>query len=56
MKYGVEIASDGILIHIYSWTRVPTRLHHTSCRQPCGLKVLGLQRGIPYEIFRDHRS
>jgi hypothetical protein len=40
----------------YSWTRVPTRLHHTSCRQPCGLKALGLQRGIPYEISRDQRS
>jgi hypothetical protein len=25
-------------------------------RQPCGLKALGLQRGIPYEISRDRRS
>jgi hypothetical protein len=38
------------------WTRVPTRLHHTSCRQPCRLKALGLQGGIPYEISRDRRS
>jgi hypothetical protein len=40
----------------YSSTRVPTRLHRTSCRQPCGLKALGLQRGIPYEVSRDRRS
>jgi hypothetical protein len=40
----------------YSWTRVPTRLHHTSCRQPCRLKALGLQGGIQYEISRDRRS
>jgi hypothetical protein len=39
------------LFTYYSWTRVPTRLHHTSCRQPCGLKG-----GIPYEISRDRRS
>jgi hypothetical protein len=32
------------------WTSEPNRLHHTSCRQPCALKALGLQRGIPYEI------
>jgi hypothetical protein len=41
---------------MYSWTREPNRLHHTSCRQPCGLNALGLQRGIPYEISRDRRS
>jgi hypothetical protein len=40
----------------YSWTSERNRLHHTSCRQPCGLKALGLQRGIPYEISRDRRS
>jgi hypothetical protein len=40
----------------YSWTSEPNRLHHTSCRQPCGLKALGLQWGIPYEISRDRRS
>jgi hypothetical protein len=40
----------------YSWTSEPNRLHHTSCRQPCGLKALGLQRGIMYEISRDRRS
>jgi hypothetical protein len=34
----------------------PNRLHHTSCRQPCTLKALGLQRGIPYEISRDRPS
>jgi hypothetical protein len=33
-----------------------TGLHHTSCRQPCGLKALGLQRGIPYKLSRDRRS
>jgi hypothetical protein len=26
----------------YSWTREQNRLHHTSCKQPCGLKALGL--------------
>jgi hypothetical protein len=26
---------------VISWTREPNRLHHTSCRQPCGLKALG---------------
>jgi hypothetical protein len=40
----------------YSWTSEPNRLHHISCRQPCRLKALGLQRGIPYEIFRKRRS
>jgi hypothetical protein len=40
----------------YSWTSEPKRLHRTSCRQPCGWKVLGLQRGIPYEVSRDRRS
>jgi hypothetical protein len=40
----------------YSWTREPNRLHHASCGQPCGLKALGLQQGIPYEISRDHHS
>jgi hypothetical protein len=40
----------------YSRTSEPNRLHHTSRRQPCGLKALGLQRGIPYEVSRDRRS
>jgi hypothetical protein len=38
------------------WTSEPNRLHHNSCRQPCELKALGLQLGIPYEIYRDRRS
>jgi hypothetical protein len=41
---------------VYSWTSEPRRLHHALCRQPCGWKVLGLQRDIPYEVSRDrHR-
>jgi hypothetical protein len=36
----------------YSWASEPRRLHHILCRQPYGWKVLGLQRGIPYEVSR----
>jgi hypothetical protein len=40
----------------YSWTSEPKQLHHTLCRQPWGWKVLGLQRGILYEVSRDRRT
>jgi hypothetical protein len=53
-KYNSLLGSDAV--YTRSWTIEPKRLHHTLCRQPCGWKVPGLQRGIPYEVSRDRRS
>jgi hypothetical protein len=61
---GIHMLTARNLIHIkeytpktvYTLTTEPKRLHHTLCRQPCGWKVLGLQRGITYEVSRHRRS
>jgi hypothetical protein len=60
LSYGADLWTNRISNESvrggYSWTSEPKRLHHTLCRQPCGWRVLGLQRGIPYEVSRDRRS
>jgi hypothetical protein len=47
---------DCMVSHIRGWTSEPGRLYHNLCRQPCRWKVLGLQRGIQYEVSRDEET